>query len=57
MITKQKGVTNVLDQNQYENQKLLSPQERLDKLALEIAQLKKDILQLNDDIQKLKKAI
>ena len=54
---KQKGVTNVLDQNQYENQKLLSPQERLDKLALEIAQLKKDILQLNDDIQKLKKAI
>ena len=54
---KQKGVTNVLDQNQYENGQPLSPQERLDKLALEIAQLKKNILQLNDEIQQLKKAI
>ena len=56
-MIKQKGVTNVLDQKQYENGQLLSPQERLDKLALEIAQLKKDIRQLNDDIQKLKKAM
>ena len=47
---KQKGVTNVLDQNQYENGQMLSPQERLDKLEL-------DIRQMNDEIQKLKKAI
>ena len=54
---KQKGVTNVLDQNQYENGQMLSPQERLDKLELDIAQLKQDIRQMNDEIQKLKKAI
>ena len=56
-IIKWKGVTNVLDQKQYETGQLLSPQKRLDKLELEIAQLKKDIRQMNDEIQQLKKAI